>query len=79
VQGDVKAVNESLLRQGVIVRPISIYEMPEHLRVTVGLEPENEKFLKSLAIALETAGGAAADTIPKMTVRAPQVASGGSA
>ena len=79
VQGDVKAVNESLLRQGVIVRPISIYEMPEHLRVTVGLEPENEKFLKSLAIALETGGGAAAGTIPEMTVRVPQVASGRSA
>jgi len=79
VPGDVKAVNESLLRQGVIVRPISIYEMPEHLRVTVGLESENGKFLKSLAVALETAGGAAADTIPEMTVRVSQVAAGGSA
>ena len=30
VRGKCKAVNESLLRQGVIVRPIGIYEMPEH-------------------------------------------------
>ncbi|SEA37538.1 histidinol-phosphate transaminase [Nitrosospira multiformis] len=79
VPGNVKAINESLLKQGVIVRPISIYEMPEHLRVTVGLESENEKFLKSLAIALETTEGAAADTIPEMTVSFPKVASGGTA
>jgi histidinol-phosphate aminotransferase len=55
VQGNVKAVNENLLKQGVIVRPIGIYEMPEHLRVTVGLESENQKFLKSLEIALDAA------------------------
>jgi len=50
--GNARAINESLLRQGVIVRPIGIYEMPEHLRVTVGLESENQKFLKSLEIAI---------------------------
>ena len=50
--GNAGAINESLLRQGVIVRPISIYEMPEHLRVTVGLESENRTFLKSLEIAI---------------------------
>src|SRR5690349_2109649 len=52
VPGDVKAVNQSLLKQGVIVRPIGIYEMPQHLRVTIGLESENRKFLRSLGIAL---------------------------
>src|SRR6185437_7403744 len=50
--GNTRAINESLLRQGVIVRPIGIYEMPEHLRVTIGLESENHKFLKSLEIAI---------------------------
>jgi histidinol-phosphate aminotransferase len=54
----VKVANESLLRQGVIVRPIGMYEMPEHLRVTVGLESENEKFLKSLEVALDMANAA---------------------
>jgi histidinol-phosphate aminotransferase len=53
VPGDVRVVNESLLKQGVIVRPIGIYEMPDHLRVTIGLESENQKFLKSLEIALD--------------------------
>ncbi|MCP5245236.1 MAG: histidinol-phosphate transaminase [Burkholderiales bacterium] len=45
-------VYQSLLRQGVIVRPLGIYEMPHHLRVTIGLESENQKFLKSLEHAL---------------------------
>jgi histidinol-phosphate aminotransferase len=55
----VKAVNESLLKQGVIVRPIGIYEMPQHLRVTVGLESENQKFLGSLEAALANIGESA--------------------
>jgi histidinol-phosphate aminotransferase len=54
-----KAVNESLLKQGVIVRPIGIYEMPQHLRVTVGLESENQKFLGSLEAALANTGESA--------------------
>lgn len=41
-------VYEALLREGVIVRPIGAYGMPNHLRVTVGLARENERFLKAL-------------------------------
>ena len=39
--GDAAAVNQRLLRQGVIVRPIAGYGMPQHLRVSIGLEAEN--------------------------------------
>jgi histidinol-phosphate aminotransferase len=46
-------VYEKLLRQGVIVRPIAGYGMPDHLRATVGLPVENERFLKALRSALE--------------------------
>jgi len=46
------AVFQSLLRQGVIVRPVAGYGLPDHLRVTVGLAAENERFLAALAIAL---------------------------
>jgi histidinol-phosphate aminotransferase len=46
------AVFQSLLRQGVIVRPVAGYGMPDHLRVTVGLAAENERFLAALAAAL---------------------------
>jgi histidinol-phosphate aminotransferase len=41
-------VYEGLLRQGVIVRPVAGYGMPDHLRVSVGLEAENRRFLAAL-------------------------------
>jgi histidinol-phosphate aminotransferase len=50
--GDAAAVNQKLLRQGVIVRPVAGYGMPEHLRVTIGLERENLRFLEALEKAL---------------------------
>jgi len=37
-----------LLELGVIVRPIANYDMPDYLRVSIGLETENEKFLSAL-------------------------------
>jgi histidinol-phosphate aminotransferase len=50
--GDAAKVNAGLLRQGVIVRPIGGYGLPEHLRVTIGLERENARFLDALEKAL---------------------------
>lgn len=41
-------IYKKLLHQGVIVRPIDNYGMPNHLRVTIGLEEENEKFIRAL-------------------------------
>jgi histidinol-phosphate aminotransferase len=41
-------VYEALLREGVIVRPIANYGLPNHLRVTVGTEEENCIFLAAL-------------------------------
>ena len=49
---DAAAVYQKLLRQGVIVRPLAGYGMPDHLRVTIGLPEENEKFLEALKTAL---------------------------
>lgn len=51
--GDAAAVNQRLLRQGVIVRPIAGYGMPQHLRVSIGLADENARFLAALEQALE--------------------------
>jgi histidinol-phosphate aminotransferase len=45
---DGPAVNQKLLKQGVIVRPIGGYGLPNHLRVTIGLETENLRFLTAL-------------------------------
>ena len=46
--GDAAALNQKLLKQGVIVRPIAGYGMPEWLRVTIGTEIENLRFLDAL-------------------------------
>lgn len=51
--GKTAAVYQHLLQKGVIVRPVGIYEMPEFLRVTVGLESENHKFLQLLESAVK--------------------------
>jgi histidinol-phosphate aminotransferase len=45
-------VFRKLLRLGVIVRPIAAYGMPGYLRVSVGLESENARFLDALKQAL---------------------------
>ena len=41
-------VYNKLLQEGMIVRPLANYGMPQHLRVTVGLEEENRRFLAAL-------------------------------
>lgn len=45
-------VNQKLLQQGVIVRPIGGYGLPNHLRVTIGTERENSLFLAALEQSL---------------------------
>lgn len=45
-------VFQKLLKQGVIVRPIASYGMPEYLRISIGTPAENERFLKALAQVL---------------------------
>lgn len=39
---------QQMLEQGVIVRPVANYEMPNHLRISIGLEEENAKFIRVL-------------------------------
>lgn len=45
---DAGPVYEALLREGVIVRPLAGYGLPNHLRVTVGTAAENERFVAAL-------------------------------
>jgi histidinol-phosphate aminotransferase len=42
------SVNQQLLQNGVIVRPIANYEMPDYLRVSIGLFSENARFIEVL-------------------------------
>lgn len=50
--GEGARVYEGLLRLGVIVRPMDVYGLPRHLRVTVGTPTENQRFVDSLATVL---------------------------
>jgi histidinol-phosphate aminotransferase len=45
-------VNLELLKQGVIVRPVGNYGLPEWLRISIGLPEENEVFIEALTHAL---------------------------
>jgi histidinol-phosphate aminotransferase len=46
------AMYRRLLELGVIIRPIANYDMPDWMRVTIGLESENAKFLQALKNAI---------------------------
>lgn len=46
--GDGKAIYETLLQAGVIVRPLHAYGMPRHIRVTTGTSVQNQRFLTTL-------------------------------
>ncbi len=46
-------IYEALLREGVIVRPIAGYGMPNHLRISIGLPEENDRFFKALIKVLK--------------------------
>lgn len=49
---DAQPIFDELLKRGVIVRPVGNYGMPNALRVSVGTEQENQRFLDSLAEVL---------------------------
>ena len=49
---DAMPIFVSLLKEGVIVRPVANYGMPTFLRVSIGLAEENAKFLNALSAVL---------------------------
>ena len=50
---DAAPVHQGLLERGGIVRPMKSYELPQFLRVTVGTESENTRFLTALTEVLQ--------------------------
>src|SRR6185295_12976267 len=42
------SIYEAMLRQGVIVRPVGNYQLPTHLRLTIGTRLQNERMLAAL-------------------------------
>ncbi len=49
---DAMPVYEALLRQGVIVRPLANYAMPNYLRITVGMPEQNNRLIEALSLVL---------------------------
>jgi histidinol-phosphate aminotransferase len=49
---DALPVYQSLLLEHVIVRPLHGYDMPNFLRVSIGLPSENQRFLTALSKVL---------------------------
>jgi histidinol-phosphate aminotransferase len=49
-----QCIYDGLLRQGVITRPVTGYGLPHHLRVSIGTEEENVRFLAALKIVMES-------------------------
>lgn len=45
---DAKPIHQGLLERGVIVRPMASYAMPSFLRISIGTEAENSRFLAAL-------------------------------
>ena len=53
LESDPMPVYNSLLKEGVIVRPVVGYGLKTHLRVSIGKMDENEKFIEALKKVLE--------------------------
>ncbi|GLQ30762.1 histidinol-phosphate transaminase [Litoribrevibacter albus] len=45
---DTAAINQAFLEKGVILRPIANYGLPNHLRVSIGTQEENQRFITVL-------------------------------
>jgi histidinol-phosphate aminotransferase len=52
VQQDGNAIFDDLLHKGVIVRPLVGYGLPTHLRISIGLKKENQRFIEALTEVL---------------------------
>lgn len=52
LQQDGLKLYDALLHEGVIVRPVANYGMPEHLRISIGTEEENHRFIQALTKVL---------------------------
>jgi histidinol-phosphate aminotransferase len=46
--GDGNAVFKALMAKGVIVRAMASYQLPEWIRVSVGTDPQNRRFIAEL-------------------------------
>ena len=55
---DASPIHQGLLERGVIVRPMGSYKMPDFIRVSIGTEAENSRFINTLRDILKVSSGA---------------------
>jgi histidinol-phosphate aminotransferase len=53
VHGDATVLYEAMLQKGVIVRSMKAYGYPDFIRITVGTQAENKRFIGALAEVLQ--------------------------
>jgi len=56
VHGDATRLYETMLTRGVIIRSMKAYGYPTFIRINIGTEQENQRFLETLAEALKECG-----------------------
>ncbi len=56
VRGDATRLYDAMLHRGVIVRSMKAYGYPDFIRITVGTEAENRRFVSALADCLDELG-----------------------
>lgn len=56
VRGDATTLYDAMLHKGVIVRSMKAYGFPDFIRITVGTEAENQRFIQALADCLKDLG-----------------------
>jgi len=49
-------VQQRLVERGVIVRPCGAYDLPEHLRVSIGTQSQNDRLIETLTEILRSSG-----------------------
>ena len=52
--GDADTINQALLEQGILVRPLAGYGLDEWLRITVGTPEDNTRLIDTLRDTLES-------------------------
>ncbi len=53
VKRDAAPIYQALLEQGVIVRPVKGYGLPNHLRITIGTDAQNARLIEALHKTLD--------------------------
>lgn len=50
--GEGRRIFSELQKEGVIVRPVDVYDLPEYVRITIGTRTENDRMLDALSRVL---------------------------